>query len=84
VTGGFDRHWRFVSDVWFEPTLGIRFLCCERSQREKCCVSQISEAANQQKNRSFMYAAAKINGRIHTMRTKRDFAAVATKVCFTS
>ena len=42
-----------------------------RSQREKCCVSLVSDAAKQQKNRSFMHAAAKINGRIHTVRTKQ-------------
>jgi len=46
-----------------------------RSQREKCCVSVKSDAATQRENLPLMQAAAKINGRIHTMRTKLSFAA---------
>ena len=41
-----------------------------RSQHKNAAYAKKSEAATQQTNRSFMQAAAKINGRSHILRTK--------------
>jgi hypothetical protein len=53
-----------------------------RSQREKCRVSVKSDAATQRENQSFMQAAAKINGRIHTLWDKPTLVSVSSMAAF--
>jgi hypothetical protein len=63
-----------TAKVDFEPIVRVRISRCMRSQRGKCCVSVEFGAAAQRENRSFTQAAAKTNGRIHTLRTLPPFA----------
>ena len=47
-----------AAKVWFEPESAIVILCCVRSQREKCGMSEKVRAAAQRFNRPLVDVAA--------------------------
>ncbi|MFC6587203.1 hypothetical protein ACFQDZ_08275 [Sulfitobacter pacificus] len=57
----------------FEPDPAIVILCCVRSQREKCGMSEKIRAAAQRINRPFVGVAAYIRRRTHSLRDKAGF-----------
>ena len=63
-----------------EPDPAILFLCCVRSQREKCGMSEKLHAFAQQNNRPFVQVAAWIKRRTYRSRTKCAFAVAAPMV----
>ena len=60
-----------------EPNPSVAILCCVRSQREKCCMSEKFCAAAQRFNWPFVDVAASIRRRIYKMRTKLTCATKA-------
>jgi hypothetical protein len=60
-----------------QPDPAIVFLCCVRSQREKCGMSEKLHAVAQPNNWPFVQVAGWIKRRTYRSRTKRAFAAVA-------
>ncbi len=47
-----------TAKVFFEPDSAIVILCCVRSQREECGMSEKVRASAQRFNRPFVYVAA--------------------------
>tara|TARA_B100000378_G_scaffold120832_2_gene97268 strand:- start:1610 stop:1909 length:300 start_codon:yes stop_codon:yes gene_type:complete len=59
-----------LPQVRFEPDPAILFLCCVRSQREKCGMSEKLHAVAQQNIGPFVQVAAWIRRRTYRSRTK--------------
>ncbi|MFV1441930.1 hypothetical protein VWZ88_14650 [Phaeobacter sp. JH20_36] len=57
-----------------EPDPAILFLCCVRSQREKCGMSEKLHAVAQQNKRPFVQVAASIKRRTYRSRDWADIA----------
>ncbi len=54
-----------ASEVCFEPIAEVLILCCARSQREKCGMSEKRQTAAQRKIRPFVQVATWIRSRIY-------------------
>ena len=68
--------------VRFEPVAEVSNLCCVRSQHENLLRCREIVAASQRWMRPFGHYAAILKSRIHTLRTKCEFALFEQKAAF--